>query len=427
MIDDRVPPVYRHSWAPSAVFNIMFAILPIIAAYAISISFSGVPYLGTPTPEALAETRQEIDRNFANFAAKGDEARENWANLIETELKNRNMSAVRGFLLAAPDLLPSSDARAIIAAADDVPSGSLDERMLMASLIFLPSDIRIKYEGALSPSTQELASLENASQNTESFDVAQASLLSASDVAPRHSNLTRSRNFFVLGTVEDLVSRSRDWMRGNRQRSIEMRLTGIAMASPPSATGLEQEHLMTAASILKTAWRSKRLSSTYARQIEQKLELALPEETLTANLETALADVATLQTRAKQVQDAFAASIDENATRRLGPELETIAQLAEDTSPRGVLKILEHVEAPVDLERAKLLTRAGGDRAVALMSLMGSDALHISRSGIKWSRDLVIGIIGFTLAFIVMLLSAFNIIATAIFGTRKDDDDILYY
>ena len=229
----------------------------------------------------------------------------------------------------------------------------------------------------------------------------------------------------MLGTVEDLVSRSRDWVRGNRQRSFEMRLTGIAMASPPSATGLETDPLMEAASILKTAWRSKRLNPAYGRQLNQKLELALPDETMTANLEKALADIATLEVRAQQVQDAFAESIDESATRRLGPELAAISAIAQETSPRGVLTIIEHVETPMDLQRAQLLARAGGDRAVALMSIMGADALHISRGGIDWSRNMVLAIIALTFSLIVLILSALNVLYRAVFSSSNPHDEPL--
>lgn len=414
MIDSRSPSVSRQSWLASAVFNLLLVIIPFIAAFIVSASFSGVPYLGTPTPETLAETRREIDRNFTAFSKHDAEAREKWAGLIETELENRHMSAVRGFLLAAPYLLPDSDARAIRAAADEIAAGSQDERLLGAASIFLPSAIRIQYESALQPTVYGASALEDNELELETYEVAEAAQTGV-------SNLTRTPSFFVLGTVEDLVSRSRDWMRGNRQRAFEMRLTGIAMASPPSATGLEQAPLLEVASILKTAWRSKRLNPIYARQLQQKLEVALPDETLTRNLELALADIATLKVRAKQVQDAFAISIDENASRRLGPELAALADISRQTSPQGVLKVLEYVESPTDLQRARLLTTAGGDRAVALMTLMGSDALHISRSGIKWSRNMVLAIVGLTLALILLLLSACTAIYRAVFSQPRYD------
>ena len=418
MFDRSPSPGHRHISAPSAIFNIMLVLIPVIVAYVISISFSGQPHLGVASPETLAETRREIDKNFENFSLNGAEAREAWADLIEGELEKGNMSAVRGFLLAAPNLLAASDARAILAAADEVSVGSQDQRLLIAAQIFLPSDLRIKYEATLQPSLYRTASFDAETAQPEPYNVASVGI---SDVAVGLTNLSTRSNFHVLGTVEDLVSRSRDWIRGNRQRAFEMRLTGIVMASPPSSTGMGQEDLMQAASILKTAWRSKRLKDVYARQLKQKLELALPDQALTSNLELALADIAPLNVRAGKVQDAFAQSLDQTATARLGPELSAIARLAEKTGPQGVLAILEHVESPVDLQRARLLSEAGGDRAVALTSLLGAKALHISKSSVKWSRKLVIGIFSLTLAALLLIFSALNVISRAVFGPRQDD------
>ena len=281
--------------------------------------------------------------------------------------------------------------------------------------------IRDRYQAALGPGPADAASIEAGLSSPESFDVAQITPRQSSDAANSISNLTYSPELYVLGTVEDLVSRSRDWMRGNRQRSFEMRLTGIAMASPPSLTGLKQAPLMESASILKTAWRAKRLHPAYARQLKQKLEIALPEDTLTANLELALTDVASLKVRAEKVRDAFALSIDETATQRLGPDLDAIAQIADLTSPRGALKVLEQIQSPTDLQRAKLLAAAGGDRAVALISIIGSDALHISRAGVNWSRDVVLGIIALTLALIILFLSAVSVIHRAVFASSQED------
>ena len=88
MFDRSPSPGHRHISAPSAIFNIMLVLIPVIVAYVISISFSGQPHLGVASPETLAETRREIDKNFENFSLNGAEAREAWADLIEGELEN---------------------------------------------------------------------------------------------------------------------------------------------------------------------------------------------------------------------------------------------------------------------------------------------------------------------------------------------------
>ena len=404
---------------PSVIFNVLAVIIPFIAAQILITGFGAVPYQGVATAEVLAKTRNDIDRAFQSLSDNDSSSRTKWAALIASELEERNMSAARGFLLAAPQMLSASDQRSIREAANADPDGTEDERLLRAALLFVPSDIRVNYEASLLPRGIELVQLEEEEAETE-VTLATATQLAGNPLSSGLVSMTHSPAFSVLGTVEDLVSRSRDWMRGNRQHAFEMRLTGIAMATPPSATGLESAPLIEAASILKTAWRSNRLRPQYARLLSKRLATALPEDVLTANLETALADIAVLDVRAKRVQDAFAKSIDIPSTRRLGPELRQISQIAAATSPRGAITIIEHIETPTDVSRARLLSQAGGDRAVALVSQMGQDALYLTGSGINWSRKTVLNIVLLTSALLALFLSAMVVISQAAFGPRQE-------
>lgn len=407
----------RSDWLASALFNVFILIIPFIAANVLISGYSGVPHNEPATAEILAQARSDIDRAFEDLQDNGDLAREKWAALIATELDDRNMSAARGFLLAAPQMLSPGDKRAILEAAAADPLGNEDERLLRAALLFVPSDIRVNYESSLKPRGTDLITLqeEEPAVQVELAD-ASTSLLTSS-----LTSMTHTPAFSVLGTVEDLVSRSRDWMRGNRQRSFEMRLTGIAMATPPSATGLDSETLIQAASVLKTAWRSDRLHPQYARLLSQRMAAALPEEELTSNLEIALSDVAILDVRAKRVQDAFSKSIDPHATARLGPEFLQVSQIIDATSPRGALSLLEHVESPTDISRARLIAQAGGDRAIALSSQIGSAALYVTGSGgLNWTRKTILWAMMLSAALIALLLSGLSVLQHALFGHRQD-------
>jgi len=403
-------------WLSSAIFNVLAFIIPFLVCQFLVIGYTHNPHAGVASAETLAQTRKDIDRAFKSISSKDETARAEWAALISEKLEERNMSAARGFLLAAPQMLSASDQRAIKVAADAEPFGTEDQRLLRAALLFVPSDIRVKYETSLRPRGIELLNIQE-DPEPSTVEIAANTDQSGKITDTGLTSITHTPAFSVLGTVEDLVSRSRDWMRGNRQNAFEMRLTGIAMASPPSATGLEQEPLIAAASLLKTAWRSNRLQPQYARLLSQRLAAAIPEETLTQNLEIALSDVARLEVRAERVQDAFARSINHTATSRLGPEFEQIAQIADATSPRGALSILSHVSNPTDISRARLLAQAGGDRTVALVSQIGKDAFYVNGTGIKWSRAAVITILIITIAFIALISSASVILKRAVFGT----------
>lgn len=407
----------RSDWLASSLFNIFILVIPFIAANILISGYGGVPHNEPATAEILAQTSSEIDRAFEDLQGKGPEAREKWAALISEELNDRNMSAARGFLLAAPQMLSPGDRRAILEAAAADPLGGEDERLLRAALLFVPSDIRVNYESSLQPRGTELVTLQE-EEPPATLELADAS---TTLVSTSLTSMTHTPTFSVLGTVEDLVSRSRDWMRGNRQRSFEMRLTGIAMATPPSATGLDSKTLIQAASVLKTAWRSNRLHPQYARLLSQRMAAALPEETLTQNLEIALSDVAVLDVRAKRVQDAFSQSIDMHATARLGPEFLQISQIIDATSPRGALSLLEHVESPTDISRARLIAQAGGDRAVALSTQIGSAALYVNGSnGLNWNRTTILWAMMLASALIVLFLSGLAVLQHALFGRHQD-------
>ena len=426
MAANRYSPGHSVGWMPAIIFNSLLVLIPLIAVNVLSSGFSNSPHNQTPTAEILLETRRTMDNAFEKISINDKTARAQWAALIAEQLDDRNLSAARGFLLAAPDMLNDEDQRAIRAAAQAEPSGTEDQRLLRAALLFLPSDIRVGYETSTRPRGTNLVNLSGEDARGEGVDAPDGyEVVTPAQSAPERdeplfnlASMTRKSNFSVLGTPDDLVNQARYWMRGNTQRAFEMRLTGLAMATPPSATGLEQEPLFQAASILKTAWSSKRLQPQYKRVLEQRIQAAIPDAELLANLEEAFADLSNLSARAERISDAFAKSVNVREAARLGPELRQIAVLAEETSPQGAITLLEHANSATDISRARLIAQAGGDRAVALATQLGPEALTLTGSGIRWSREVVLNIMALTAAAIALLLSAISALSRMLFGRR---------
>lgn len=422
MIADRSTSGHSVGWIPAIIFNALLVLIPLIAVNVLVAGFSNAPHNLPPTAEILAETRKTMNSAFDGLTRNDENARAEWAALVAEQLDERNLSAARGFLLAAPHMLSVGDQRAIRAAAQAEPSGTADQRLLRAALLFLPSDIRVGYETSTRPRGTNLVNLLD--DDPDPATGADADPQNADDETlqnqpfSRLSGLQRKARFSVLGTPDDLVNRSRDWMRGNYQHAFELRITGLAMATPPSATGLSQEDLFEAASILKLAWSSDRLQPQYATLLEQRIEAALPDDVLLANLEAAFDDFSNISERASRIQDAFAKSVDPRAAIRLGPEFEQIAEIARETSPLGAISLLEHASTSVDIRRARLIAQAGGDRAVALTSQLGPQALHMTGSGIRWSTSIVLSIMGLTAAGLALFLSALSALGRMIFGRR---------
>ena len=140
MVETRKPSGSSAGWMPAFVFNSLLLLIPLLAVKALAATTPGEAYLEDRSAAVLAEARRGMDQTFSDlYDDKSATQREHWANLVNTQLKARNISAARGFLLAAPQMLSSDDARAIEAAAKADPSGTEDQRLLRASLLFLPS------------------------------------------------------------------------------------------------------------------------------------------------------------------------------------------------------------------------------------------------------------------------------------------------
>ena len=64
-----------------------------------------------------------------------------------------------------------------------------------------------------------------------------------------------------------------------------------------------------------------------------------------------------------------------------------------------------------DLRRARLLAEAGGDRSVALVKQDGPGALRIADTGIKWTQQLMLQVMGLTasgLALLYVMIATFR-------------------
>ena len=418
MVDTRKPSGKSAGWMPAFVFNSLLLLIPLLAVKALAATMPDETYLEDRSASVLAEARRSMDETFSNIPNDNNTQREHWASLVNAQLEARNMSAARGFLLAAPQMLSSDDARAILAAAQADPSGNEDERLLRASLLFLPNYVREGYETSTRPRGQDL--IETPEAIPARVETVDGGLYVDEESATRirATTLTYRPTFSVLGRVEDLVQNSRSWLRGERHNEFAVKLTGLAMASPPSSTGLSNNRLQTAASVLKTAWKSDRLHPDYAAKITQALDDVLPESVLQANLELAMADVAPLNVRAVRVQDAFAQSIDPFAAARLGGDLEELAVIAEATSVLGAVSLIEHSSSLTELRRARIIAEAGGDRAVALVAHMGSEGLQLDVQTVRWSQSVILQVMALAGAIIALLLSVLASLQHAVRESR---------
>lgn len=388
-------------WLQALVFNALLVLLPLVAARTTVEAFTPRAVGETATPEAIFETRRNVDTAFAALPPGSAERRSFWADLIDRELRERDMSAARGFLLAAPQMLDPADVRAVKAAADAETSGTEDQRIARAAMLFLPNDVRARYDRALRPPRVDVASEEDAPQ------------AEPASVAP--ARLRVQQRFSVLGDFGDLSDLSRRWIDGDRVDPFVLKLTGLGLIGPDHVD--TETDIALAASVLKAAHRAGRLQPGYVRYLDQRIGSVISEDTLGPALNEAVGEFAPRGIAARRTEEAFAASFSPEALPRLEKDLKQINAIAEATSPANAIDLIEYARSSDDILRARLVTEASGDRASALASQIGADVLGLAEAGQAWTRDLVLK---------VMLLSALAMAglwtaASVCFGAFRPD------
>ena len=404
------------------MFNTLLILMPVLAAQIVTSAFTHQGFGDSPAIEELTQTRRNMDSAFAEMVPHNEDPRDFWANQIDYELTDMDLTAAQGFLLAAPQMLSREDVKAVQAAAQSQISGSDDERLMRAALLFLRNDVRAKYEEVLRPVRIDIAAAEEAANAVrlarEDMGILGVSAPALGDTPIRDSDLddeetlaeeaipnapqTASASFAVLGDLEDLATHSREWLEDERGSLLILRLEGISISGVQSE-GSTQIATAQASSILKSALRAHRLNTNFTRILDQRAAQAVPEKKLRPALEEALAGLVPMSVRGKRVQQAFISSIDERGLQRLQEELGQINRISELTSPTGTITLLQHVEGTEDLRRARMLAEAGGMRAVTLGKRLGDDTLRLADSGIKITMVIALQCMGLAATGMVLL------------------------
>ena len=382
-------------WLQAAIFNAMLFLLPVLAANVVASVFAARDFPSTPRPAALEATRDAIKEQFALMAPAPELRREYWADLVDLQLRERNMAAARGVLLAAPQMLDERDRTAVEQAAPQaLPFGTEDEQLVGAALLFLSNDVRVRYENLRRPPEVPELSLEDSDDSGAAEpDEGEPEAVVIQPVSPTSSG------FSVLGTFADLVRLSRDWMMESPETadSTQLRLTGLGLIAESIETSPDID-LAEVMSLLKAADRARRLDPDYGDRIERLLNATLPEDLLRTQLEAALAELQTTEEQGLAVRTAFEQTLDVDALSLLLADVAQINEMVDAVGAVPTLALLEHVGSETDLRRMRLLSEAGGDRTVALEVLGGERVLNAARTGIELSREDVLEIMGLAAA-----------------------------
>nr|WP_321442129.1 hypothetical protein [uncultured Hyphomonas sp.] len=389
----------------AVVFNSMLILLPVIGAEVLGAAFSGSAFSDSPGIEAIDQTRKNMDEAFASFAPRNPADRyEFWYDVVDRELSERDVAAAHGFLLAAPQMLDRKDVKELMVAADTERLDRADDRLSAAALRKLPTAISLKYEEA--QVSQRVVDVQSGLVDTAETPVEVVEVATESQGGPEievsSERLATETRFRLLGTFQDLAENSERWLYGDRVDEIALKITAIGLLEAETADGLSDTNIR-AASILKSALRSRRLTDDFQDYLTQRVNDALPDSKLRPALEEALGELTTVDVRTERAKAAFVESIDARGLQRLEADLEQIDRIGTLTSPAAAVTLLEQVEDASDLRRVRLIAEAGGDRAVALVKQSGAGALHIADTGIRWTLKMVLQVMGMTAAGLALI------------------------
>jgi hypothetical protein len=405
------------TWRQSLLFNSLILLLPIFAARIIIAAYTSDIATDPLSLDARTETRQQIEEEFRALVIPNGTERRAWAERIGQTIDERDFSAARGYLLAAPLMLNKQDSAAVLAAADAESSGSRDQRLARAALLFLPEDLRAAYQRSTAPPPPpELTATEDDTPDEDGTEPENPPVEedtpratgNAFQLSPVDEPFSAQGSFFLLGDPADLTRRSQRWLAQEQVDGLQLRLRALGLMTQDDPNP-ESQAVFEAASILRAAHRAGRLNDRFVRYLSSRVEDALPEEILRAELATAFEPVMTTEARTVEVVKAYENTLQPEARERLARDMMIIARIAELTSSSGAIRLVEQARTPEDMRRALLLSESGGHRSVALARELGSDVLSLAQIGVKWSYGLalqVMGLMALGMALIWTTLSA---------------------
>jgi hypothetical protein len=389
------------SWRQALLFNSILILLPLLAFQIIKGAYTSDVATNPMSIEALTETRSQIDQKLTDLSGPRGNERAFWAGKIEERLQERDFSAARGYLLAAPMMLDRQDTAAVLAAADAEQTGTKDQRLARAALLFLPDETRASYQRAIAPPSLPEPEVEPESSTDEppqpqpeptTEPAVSPSLAAIEEISTNSSArdpFSSDRAFFLLGDPADLTRRSQRWLAGEAVDSLQLRIRALGLMMQRAET-TEAKAFVKASSVLRAAHRSGRLSERFARYIESRIDDALPEDILRAELALAFEPVMTTEQRSEMIFAAYSNALQGEALSRLSRDMTIIARLADLTSSTGAMTLVEQASTPEDMRRAQLVAEAGGDRSVTLAREIGPEVLDLAQIGVKWSMNLVL-------------------------------------
>ncbi len=389
----------------AVMFNSLLILLPVIASNTVKKAYTGVGVAEQPNVDAIMQTSERLSDELKALGPNDNDRKlPFWQDKVQQSLEDKDVDALRGYLLAAPSMLGNDLGKQVRARAEAESRGTAEERTIRAALQKMPESVArsIEYQiGMPQPQLEPVApaAAEPAAPVAAGEEVG--------EVLQAGGRSELDWRFKLLGSYGDLAGMSQRWTGGDWSDGIVFKLTGIGLVQQGISDGLSDAHIR-AVSIVKSASRSKRLTPQFTDYLDALTDAAVPMAVLNPALEAANLELATTDVRGARVLAAFEKAINPAGLAKLEGDLEQIDKIATLTSPSAALTLLSVVEDGTDLRRARMLAEAGGMQAVALVKERGHDALRVADAGVSWDGSMVLEIMSLTAAGMLLFWVALS-------------------
>ena len=225
----------------AVMFNSLLILLPVIGANTVRKAYEGVGVAEQPTIDAIMQTKDRIDHAFEELSPnEADRKLPFWQDKVQRALEEKDVDALRGYLIAAPSMLGNDLGKQVRARAEAESKGTADERLIRAALQKMPESVArsIEYEIGLPqapitpPEPAVAAPVPEEIAGEEIGEVIEAGVRPELDW-----------RFRLLGSYGDLAAMSQRWVGGDWSDSIVFKLTGIGLVQQGISDGLSDGHI----------------------------------------------------------------------------------------------------------------------------------------------------------------------------------------
>lgn len=375
------------------VFNVCLLLLPAATAAVLYVMSRDHLYAYQFSEAGGRAVRTRIEARLGDLIMLDFDRQRQWEDLIGMELTAGDVSAARGFLLSAREMLPARDANQIDRR---LRPDSSDADIELAALDILAPSVRARYEAT----------------------VPLLSRRAASGALPQHEPAAVS----MLGDQSDFELLARALLADASGDPTHLVLTGFGLGLAGELTPRQRA----GASALAIATRRDDYPRDFHDAIGELLAAAVPPAAFRA---AALASANGGDSGAfDNAAAAFRASLAPQRVIAAKATLDEIGAMSEATSQPTAAMLLIHAHGLRDMPRLRLVALAGGDRATAAAKRLPveSDLAQVARGELEVTRDLAAAIAMAGLALAGLLLCVLFVLFQAIrrvLARMQDDSD----